>query len=193
MSLPADNRGSLSKYKRPALAVIELQGTSSRQIYGGLRVGAGCLPSSGVWGSRKAPAGYLYTGESAPTRFRLSKKPCGNPAVAGMAGLFSLYQVQERAIMPKHSVVSTPSVSTSLDAVQAKLEQTNAVLSMLLNDAGESRFDSDHGTVLAVLWTALDLVNAAREASQQVFDAYIAEVMTMAPTAKGAYLGGAEQ
>ena len=85
--------------------------------------------------------------------------------------------------MAKHSVVSTPSVSTSLDAVQAKLEQTNAVLSMLLNDAGESRFDSDHGTVLAVLWTALDLVNAAREASQQVFDAYIAEHTALIPPA----------
>ena len=86
----ADNRGSLSKYKRPALAVIHLQGTSSRQIFGGLRMGAGCLPSSGVWGSRKAPAG-LYAGESAPTRFRLSKKPCGNPGRghAGPAGFLS--------------------------------------------------------------------------------------------------------
>ena len=97
LSVAADNRGSLSKYKRPALAVIHLQGTSSRQIFGGLRMGAGCLPSSGVWGNRKAPAGYLYTGESAPTRFCLSAKPCGNPVKAAMARLFSLYQVQERA------------------------------------------------------------------------------------------------
>lgn len=82
----ADNRGSLSFVKRPALAVIHLQGTSSRQIIGGLRMGAGCLPSSGVWGSRKAPAG-LYAGESTPTRFRLSTKPRGNPAKATTAGL----------------------------------------------------------------------------------------------------------
>lgn len=93
----ADNRGSLSKQKRPALAVIHLQGTSSRQVFGGLRMGAGCLPSSGVWGSRKAPAGYFCTGESTPTRFRLSTKPRGNPVKAAMARLFSLYQAKERA------------------------------------------------------------------------------------------------
>lgn len=93
----ADNRGSLSKQKRPALAVIHLQGTSSRQIFGGLRMGAGCLPSSGVWGNRKVPAGYFCTGESTPTRFRLSTKSRGKPAKAAAARLFSLYQAKERA------------------------------------------------------------------------------------------------
>lgn len=172
--------------------MIHLQGTSSRQIFGGLRTGAGCLPFAGVSGSSNAPVG-LRAEESAPTRFNFSMNRVAIPTKASVARLVSLSNHAERAIMPKHSVVSTPSFSASLDAVQAKLEQTNAVLSMLLNDAGESRFDSDHGAVLAVLWTALDLVNAAREASQHAFDAYIAEVMTMAPTAKGAYLGGAEQ
>ena len=90
LSVAADNRGSLSIVKRPALAVMFQQGTSSRQIFGGLRMGAGCLPSSGVWGSRKAPAG-LYAGENTPTRFRLSTKSCGIPAKAAMARLAFLY------------------------------------------------------------------------------------------------------
>ena len=95
-AMEADNRGSLSIIKRLALAVIYPQGTSSRQIPGGLRMGAGGVPSSGVWGSRKAPAG-LDAGESAPTRFRLSTKPCGNTSQGrqGPAG-FSLNH-QERA------------------------------------------------------------------------------------------------
>lgn len=78
---------------------------------------------------------------------------------------------------------STTSVSSRLDAVQAKLEQTSAILAMLLNDAGQGRFHNDHDTVLSVLWTALDLVNAAREASQQVFHAYIAEQLALMPPA----------
>lgn len=85
--------------------------------------------------------------------------------------------------MDKRAQKSSPGVSSRLDAVQGKLKQTNAILTMLLNDAGESRFDSNHGTVLAVLWAALDLVNAAREASQQVFDAYIAEHLAPTPPA----------
>ena len=54
---------------------------------------------------------------------------------------------------------------------------------MLLNDAGQGRFDSNHDMVLSVLWTTLELVNAARDASQQVFDAYIAEHTALIPPA----------
>ena len=85
--------------------------------------------------------------------------------------------------MDNRAKQSSTSVSSRLNVVQAKLEQSNAILTMLLNDAGQGRFDNDHDTVLSVLWAALDLVNAAREASQQVFDAYIAEHTAQMPPA----------
>ena len=95
-SVAADNRGSLSIVQRLALAVKFLQGASSRQIFGGLRMGAGCLLSSGVAGSREAPVG-LNAEETTPTRFRLSTKPRGNPAKAAMARLFQISYRSERA------------------------------------------------------------------------------------------------
>lgn len=85
--------------------------------------------------------------------------------------------------MDNRTQISTSSVSSRLDAVQAKLGQAKAVLTMLLNDAGQGRFDSNHDMVLSVLWTTLELVNAARDASQQVFDAYIAEHTALIPPA----------
>lgn len=92
----ADNRGSLSIKQRLALAVKFQQGTSSRQIIGGLRMGAGCLPSSGVSGSSNAPDG-LFAVESAPTRFSLSAIPRGTPVKAVMARLAFLSKQTERA------------------------------------------------------------------------------------------------
>ena len=92
----ADNRGSLSIVQRLAKVVMYLLGTSSRQINGGLRMGAGCLPSSGVAGSREAPVG-LNAEETTPTRFRLSTKPRGKPAGAAMTRLFSISYRSERA------------------------------------------------------------------------------------------------
>ena len=92
----ADNRGSLSNTQRPALAVIHLQGTSSRQIFGGLRFGAGCLLFAGVSGSSNAPVG-LRAEESTPTRFNFSMNRVATPAKAVMARLASLSNHAERA------------------------------------------------------------------------------------------------
>ena len=96
LSVAADNRGSLSIKQRLALAVIHLQGTSSRQIFGGLRMGAGCLPFAGVSGSSNAPDG-LFAVESAPTRFNFSMNRVATPAKAVMARLASLSNQTERA------------------------------------------------------------------------------------------------
>jgi len=96
LSVAADNRDSLSISQRPALGVIYLQGASSRQISGGLRMGAGCLPSSGVSGSSNAPVG-LRAEESAPTRFNFSMNRVATPAKAAMARLASLSNLSERA------------------------------------------------------------------------------------------------
>lgn len=85
-SVSLDNRGSLSIKQRLALVVKFQQGASSRQIFGGLRMGAGCLPSSGVAGRREAPVS-LFAEETTPTRFRHSTKSRGNPVKAAMAGL----------------------------------------------------------------------------------------------------------
>mgnify|MGYP000855274240 CR=1 FL=1 len=95
-SMSLDNRGSLSNTQRPALAVIHLQGTSSRQIFGGLRMGAGCLPFAGVSGSSNAPVG-LRAEESAPTRFSFSMNRVATPAKAATARLVSLSNHAERA------------------------------------------------------------------------------------------------
>ena len=95
-AVEADNRDSLSIVKRPALGVMFLQGTSSRQIFGGLRIGAGCLPSSGGSGSSNAPVG-LRAEESAPTRFNFSMNRVATPAKAAMARLASLSNLSERA------------------------------------------------------------------------------------------------
>jgi hypothetical protein len=96
LSVAADNRGSLSIYQRFALAVKFQQGASSRQIFGGLRMGAGCLPSSGVSGSSNAPDGLIAV-ESAPTRFSPSALSRGTPAKAVTARLASLSKLSERA------------------------------------------------------------------------------------------------
>lgn len=91
-----DNRGSLSIKQRLALAVKFQQGTSSRQISGGLRMGAGCLPFAGVSGSSNAPDG-LFAVESAPTRFYFSMNRVATPAKAVMARLVFLSNQTERA------------------------------------------------------------------------------------------------
>lgn len=96
LSVAADNRGSLSNTQRPALAVIHLQGASSRQISGGLRMGAGCLPFAGVSGSSNAPVG-LRAEESTPTRFNFSMNRVATPAKAAMARLVFLSNQTERA------------------------------------------------------------------------------------------------
>jgi hypothetical protein len=95
-SVSPDNLGSLSNTQRPALAVIYPQGTSSRQIIGGLRIGAGGLPSSGVSGSSNAPVG-LRAEESAPTRFSFSMNRVAIPVKAAIARLVSLSNHAERA------------------------------------------------------------------------------------------------
>lgn len=178
----ADNRGSLSIIKRHALAVMYQQGASSRQIFGGWRTGAGRLPSSGVWGSRKAPAG-LDAGESTPTRFNLSMNRVATPAKTAKARLASLYIIKKGPVMAKHTRNSTPSVSASLNVIQDRLEQTSALLDMLLNDGGSGQFTSKHDTVLSVIWMALELVEAAQQASQQAFKACVAEYKALIPLA----------
>ena len=68
-----------------------------------------------------------------------------------------------------------PSVSSSLNTIQAKLEQARAILSLLFNDGGRGNFDSDHDTVMSVMWSAIELVNSARDCSEQALTAYAQE------------------
>ena len=96
LSVAADNRGSLSIKQRFALAVKFQQGASSRQISGGLRMGAGCLPVAGVSGRSNAPVG-LRAEESTPTRFNFSMNRVETPAKAAMARLVFLSNQTERA------------------------------------------------------------------------------------------------
>lgn len=83
--------------------------------------------------------------------------------------------------MDKRAHNSTDSVSCYLDGVQAKLNQADAILTLLLNEGGTGRFTTDHDTVMSVLWTATDLIQAAQQASQQAFSAYIAEHLALIP------------
>lgn len=70
-------RGSLSIRIAACLGREIAARPSSRQIFDGLRMGAGCLPSSGVCGIRKDRAG-LYAGESTPTRFARGQSHISN-------------------------------------------------------------------------------------------------------------------
>ena len=85
--------------------------------------------------------------------------------------------------MDKRTLNTAGSVSCYLDGVQAKLNQVDAILTLLLNEGGAGRFTSDHDTVMSVLWTATDLIQAAQQASQQAFSAYTAEHMALIPPA----------
>ena len=67
------------------------------------------------------------------------------------------------------------SVSDGLNTIQAKLEQARAILSLLFNDGGLGRFDSDHETVMSVMWSAIELVNSASDCSEQALTAYAQE------------------
>ena len=73
--------------------------------------------------------------------------------------------------MPNHAA----SVSSSLNTIQAKLEQVRAILSLLFNDGGRGCFDSDHDTVMSAMWSAIELVNGARDCSEQTLTAYAQE------------------
>jgi hypothetical protein len=85
--------------------------------------------------------------------------------------------------MPNHTNEVAASTSNHLDNVQAKLNQADAVLTLLLTEGGAGRFTTDHDTVMSVLWTATDLIQAAQQASQQAFSAYISEHMALIPPA----------
>ena len=126
LSAAADNRGSLSIHKRLALAVMLLQGASSRQIFGGLRMGAGCLPFAGVGDNREAPAG-LMARETTPTRFRLSTKSRGNPAKAAMARLF-LYFHKKGHSMPKHNHAQIEQTNQNSSQQQVPAANTEALI-----------------------------------------------------------------
>lgn len=67
------------------------------------------------------------------------------------------------------------SVSDGLNTIQAKLEQARAILSLLFNDGGRGCFDSDHDTVMSAMWSAIDLINSARDCSEQALTAYAQE------------------
>ena len=89
-------RGSLSNHLAARLGREVAARPSSRQIFGGLRMGAGCLPFAGVSGSSNAPDG-LFAVESAPTRFYFSMNRVATPAKAVMARLVFLSNQTERA------------------------------------------------------------------------------------------------
>lgn len=175
LSVAADNRGSLSIHKRLALAVMLLQGASSRQIFGGLRMGAGCLPFAGVGDNREAPAG-LMARETTPTRFRLSTKSRGNPAKAAMARLF-LYFHKKGHFMPKHSHAQTEQTTQdqnelvdALDLLTASLSQADAVVSLLVEkgERNNTGLTLSHKPVIDALWAVRNLLFKAKIATETI-------------------------